>query len=104
MSRSDAQDQTDYKAKEGSMSERYEKASKRLAAVGKDIAARNAKRSELENFQKLLDGRDALLTEFDESMWLGIVHQMTVNLETDFTFVLKDGSEISWTPLKGQTH
>ena len=59
------QDQTDYKAKEGSMAERYEKASKRLAEVGKNIEARNAKRSKLENFLILLDGRDELLTMFD---------------------------------------
>jgi len=90
------QDQTDYKAKESCMAKRYEKASTRLAEVGKDIAARNAKRSELESFQKLLDGRDELLTEFDESLWLGIVHQMKVHSETEFTFVLKDGSKVIW--------
>ena len=88
------QDQTAYNAKYGGMSERYEKASKRLAEVGKDIAARNAKRSELEGFLKLLDGRDDLLNEFDESLWLGIVHQVKVHSEGGFTFVLKDGKEM----------
>ena len=39
------------------MSERYEKASKRLAEVGKEIAVRNVKRCELESFLKLLDTR-----------------------------------------------
>ena len=89
------QDQTDYKAKESSMAERYEKASKRLGEVSKDIAARNAKRGELEGFLKLLDGRDEFLTEFDEALWLGIVHQMKVRSETAFMFMLKDGSETS---------
>lgn len=89
------QDQTDYKAKESSMAERYEKASKRLAKVGKDIAARNAKRSELESFLRLLDGRDDLLKEFDEALRLGIVHQMKVHSDNEFTFVLKDGREIT---------
>ena len=92
------QDQRDYKAKESSMAERYGKASKRLAEVGKDIAVRNAKRSELEGFLRLLEGRDAMLTEFDESLWLGIVHQMTVQSGTEFTFVLKDGTEVGWVP------
>jgi site-specific DNA recombinase len=91
------QDQTDYKAKYGGMSERYEKASTRLAEVSKDIAARNATRSELESFLKLLDGRDELLTEFDESLWLGIVHQMKVHSENEYTFILKDERELSWT-------
>ena len=76
------------------MAERYGKASTRLAEVGKDIAARNAKRSELENFLILLDGRDELLTEFDEALWLGIVHQMKVYSTNEFTFVLKDGREM----------
>ena len=90
------QDQTDYNVKYSGMSERYEKASTRLAVVNKDIAARNAKRSELEGFMKLLEGRDELLTEFDEALWLGIVHQMRVQSQTDYTFVLKDGTEHNW--------
>ena len=93
------QDQTDFKVKERSMAERYGKASKRLAEVGKDIVAHNAKRSELESFLKLLDGRDELLTEYDENLWLGIVHQVKVHSKIDFTFVLKDGSELVWAPL-----
>jgi len=96
------QDQTDYKAKESSMAERYEKASTRLAEVNTDIAVRNAKRSELESFLKLLDGRGELLTEFDESLWLGIVHQMKVDSDGGFTFVLKDGSEQNWTTNTGK--
>ena len=84
---------TDYKAKESSMTERYEKASTRLAKVGKDIAVYNAKRSELEGFLKLLEGRGEMLTEFDESLWLGIVHQMKVISGNEFTFGLKDVSE-----------
>ena len=88
------QDQADYKAKESSMAERYERAGGRLAEVGKEIAARNAKRNELENFRKMLDGRDQLLTEFDEALWLGIVHQVKVFSDKEFTFVLKDWREV----------
>lgn len=90
------QDQVEYKAKENSLAERYGKASTRLAEVDKDIAARSAKRSEFEGFLKLLDSREQLLTEFDESLWLGIVHQMKVKSETEFAFVLKDGREHIW--------
>ena len=89
-----AQDQADYNAKYGSMSERYEKASTRLAEVDDVIAARNAKRSELNGFLKLLDSRDQLLTEFDESLWLGLVYQVKVVSEIELTFVFKDGSEM----------
>jgi len=90
------QDQTGYNAKYGGMSERYEKASRRLTEVSKDLAARNAKRSELDSFLKLLNSRDNLLTKFDESLWLGIVHQMKVHSKTDFTFMLKNGSQVVW--------
>ena len=90
------QDQVDYKAREKSMAERYEKTSKRLAEVNKDIAARNAKQSELEGFMEVLDGRDELLTEFDESLWLGIVDKLKVHPGNEFTFVLKDGSNFAW--------
>ena len=96
------QDQADYKVKYGSLSNRYEKASTRLAEVGNDILAHNAKRSELEGFLRLLDGREALLTEFDESLWLGLVHQMKVDSDGGFLFVLKDGSEFTWVTSKIQ--
>lgn len=87
-------DQAEYKAKEIGMAERYNKASHRLAEVTKEIAARNAKRSELQNFLKQLDKRDTLLTEFDEALWLGIVHQVKVHSDKEFTFVLKDWEEV----------
>ncbi len=87
------QDQTEYNTRYNGMSERYEKANKRLAEIEKAIAARNAKRSELESFLRQLNGRDELLKEFDESLWLGIVHQVKVRSNKEFTFILKDGTE-----------
>lgn len=50
------------------MTERYNKSNHRLTEVTKEIAAHNAKRSELQSLLKLIDGRGALLTEFDESL------------------------------------
>ena len=88
-------DQADYKAKESGMVERDNKASHRLAEETKEVAARNAKQSELQSFLKLLNGREALLTEFDESLWLGLVHQMRMDSDGGFTFILKYGREIS---------
>ncbi len=93
-------DQADYKVKYGSLSGRYEKASMRLAEVNKDIVAHNAKRNELEGFLKLLDGRDELLIEFDENLWLGLGHQMKVDTDGGFKLVLKDGCEVMWATSK----
>lgn len=56
----------------------------------KEIASRNAECSELQSFRNLLNGLDALLTEFDESLWLELIHQMRVDSGGEFTFVLKD--------------
>ena len=89
-------DQKAYKAKESGLTERYDRASKRLVEVKEDIAARNAKRSALESCLKLLESRDELLTEFDESLWLGIVAKLKVHSGKRFTFVLKDGSELPY--------
>ena len=64
------------------------------------LLLRDAKRSELQGFLELLDGKDDLLKEFAESLWLGLVRQMKVQSETGFTFVLKDGRVIIWAPKK----
>ena len=75
---------------------RYEKASTRLAEVGNDIMARNAKRSQLESFLRLMDGRNQMLTEFDETLWLGIIDKVKVPSDDRLVFVMKDGREVSW--------
>ena len=88
------QDQGEYNARYSSLTERYDGVRKRLAELGDLIASRNAKRSEIEGFLKLLEDRERLLTEFDESLWLGIIHQMRVDSDGRFTFLLKDGHEM----------
>ena len=89
-----SQDQGEYNARYSSLTERYDKARKLLAEVGDQIASRNARQSELEGFLKMLEDRKGLLTEFDESLWMGIVHQMKIDSSGGFTFVLKNGSKM----------
>ena len=86
--------QAEYSAREASLTERYNNANKRLKEVNQDIEAHNARRSELKRFLRLLASRDDLLTEFDEGLWLGIVHQMKVHPNGGVTFVLKDGTHV----------
>lgn len=92
-----AQNQQDYNDKYRAITERYDKTSKQLAEVEKQITARNSKRRELESFIQALNNRDKLLTEFDEELWLSIVHQVRVVSPGEFEFILKDGSEPSST-------
>ena len=47
-------------------------------------------------FIRVLNKRESLLTEFDDELWLATVHQLKVYSETEFTFVLKDGTELPW--------
>ena len=58
--------------------------------------ARNAKRSQLESFLRLMDGRNQMLTEFDETLWLGIIDKVKVPSDDRLVFVMKDGREVSW--------
>jgi site-specific DNA recombinase len=80
----------------GGMTEKYRKACACLAEADRKISARNARRNELEVLLHLLDGRDSLLADFDEALWLALVHQMKVHAANEFSFVLKDGSELPW--------
>lgn len=43
----------------------------------------------LEGFIKALDEREELLTEFDERLWLSIVHQVKVTKEGKFVLYEK---------------
>ena len=88
-----AQDPSDYTVRYATMTQRYDKANQKLAEVEKDITARSAKRQELEAFMRELGSREELLTCFDESLWLGIVHQVRVTGAGAFEFVLKGGYE-----------
>lgn len=64
--------------------------------IDKLIQTRNAKRQEMGKFIRALNKRDNLLTDFDDELWLAAVHQLKVHSETEFTFILKDGSEFPW--------
>ena len=88
-----AQDQQDYNDRYGAMTERYDKANTHMLEVCGRIDDRSAKRRELEGFMKALGERDELLTEFDEGLWLSIVHQVKVAGEGEFQFMLKGESD-----------
>lgn len=90
-------DQSDYQQRYIVLAERHEKVNERFEEVNKSIETRNAKRQELKRFVKMLEKREGLLTEFDDELWLATVHQLKVHSDKEFTFVLKDGSEMPWT-------
>jgi hypothetical protein len=90
------QDQAEYQQRYSAMVERFNKANGRLSEVEKMIEGRNAKRLEIERVIKLLKKQENLLTEFDEGLWQAIVHQLKIHSATEFTFILKDGTELPW--------
>jgi len=89
-------DQGDYHRRYNVLVERYDMANGRLEEVKATIEIRKSKRQEMGRFIKVLNMRDNLLTEFDEELWLATVHQLKVNSETEFSFVLKDGTDLPW--------
>ena len=92
-----AHDQTEYQHRYNALVERYDAAKERLAKVRKTIEAHSTKRQELTRFLRVLKKQDRLLTEFDEDLWLAIMHQLVVKSKTEFTFIFKDGTELPWT-------
>ena len=88
-----ALDQAKYQERYTTLVERYEAIKKGLLEINDKRLERNAKRESIEEFIRMLEKRDALLTEFDEELWNGTIEKVTVHSES-VTFAFKDGMEI----------
>ena len=56
---------------------------------------RTAKRKKIAQFLDGLKCHGALLTEFDEKLWLATVESVTVYSEREVTVRFKDGNEVT---------
>jgi len=91
-----AQGQAGCRDDRNALSERYNNTRKRLAAAGREIAARNARQSETGALLRLLESRDGLMSGFDEALWLALVRRVKAHAAGSYTFVLMDGTELNW--------
>jgi len=89
-----AQDQQDYQQRYDELRSRYDGVKQKLADIAADKQQRLVRREKIRSFIETLHQREALLTEFDETLWRSTVDQMTVYLYSDVAITFKDGEEI----------
>jgi len=72
---------------------RYEKAKGRIERIEELSQARRAKRELLNSFLATLF-RQNILTEFDETLWLAVVDNITIYSADNIQFTYRDGTVI----------
>ena len=73
---------------------RYDEAKAQLDAITEQIADKKARRATSEEFLKVLERQDGLVTEFQTNLWCGLVDFVTVYARNDVKITFKNGSEI----------
>lgn len=89
-----AQNQADYNKEYESLAARYEKAKSCLDEVEAEIHDKNSRRKSIEHYLALLEERKDAVTEYDATLWHGMVEFVTVYGRDDIRFTMKDGTEI----------
>ena len=74
--------------------ERYEKAKARYDEISELLDARAVKGRAIDRFLRDISGREELLTEFDEVLWLTVIDVVTVRKDGVLVFRFHDGREI----------
>ena len=87
-------DQTEYQQRYASFETRYEKAKAKLEKIEQQRQVRRIKREQLDTFLSTLLRQDAVLTEFDESLWIAVIDKVTVFAEDDVRFTFMDGTVV----------
>ena len=89
-----ALDQTEYQKRYDGLVHRYDEAKAQLDAITEQIADKKARRATSEEFLKVLERQDGLVTEFQTNLWCGLVDFVTVYARNDVKITFKNGSEI----------
>ena len=89
-----ALDQAEYQKRYDGLTERYNEAKSKLDAVTEQIADKKARRATIEEFLKVLQEQDGLVTEFQPNLWCGLVDFMTVYATDDVRITFRNGAEI----------
>lgn len=88
------QDQKNYSERYNGYVERYEKAKTQYDCLQEKRDAKIKKADMIDRFISDLAGRDNLLTEFDDRLWLTVVDTVTVRKDGVLAFRFQDGTEI----------
>ncbi len=89
-----AQDQDEYQKRYDGLVQRYDTAKARYDEVVSAISAKEAQGERLADFIKVLKEQDGTISEFDGSLWGGMVEFVTVGRNKEITVTFRDGSEI----------
>lgn len=89
-----AQNQEDYKERYDSVVGRYEAKKKEYDSLQELIARKNAKAEILRQHKACLESVDGAITEFDGTLWAGLVDFITVNGKEDIVVTFKGGTEV----------
>ena len=89
-----ALDQDEYQKRYDSLVQRYDEAKARYDEVVTAISAKEAQSERLADFIKMLKSQDGTITDFDGSLWGGMVEFITVGRDKEITVTFRDGTEI----------
>lgn len=89
-----AQDQDEYQKRYDGLVRRYDEAKARYDEVIAAISAKEAQSERLANFIKTLKAQDGTISDFDGSLWGGMVEFVTVGRDKQITVTFRNGTEI----------
>ncbi len=87
-------DQAEYQKRYDVLTYRYDEAKTKLDAITDQIADKKARRATIEEFLKVLEEQDGLVTEFQTNLWCGLVDFVTVHSADDVRVTFRNGMEI----------
>ena len=87
-------DQTEYQKRYDGLVHRYDEAKAKLDAITEQISDKKARRATIEEFLKVLQAQDGLVTDFQTNLWCGLVDFMTVYSADDVRITFRNGMEI----------
>ena len=87
-----AQDQTEYKQRFDSLSQKFKEAEAKKDAVAQQISDILDRRGTMEDFLRILKQQDGEVTAFSEKLWCGLLDFATSYADGRLTFTFKNGS------------
>lgn len=89
-----AQDQEEYQKRYDGLVQRYEATKKEYDELVERIEQKEARGERMRQFIKTLQKQEEIITEFDETLWGGMVDYVTIGKENR-SVTFKDGTEIT---------
>ena len=89
-----ALDQAAYDTAYNELADKYETAKAEYETISKDAEEKHWKKERLKAFIATMESTGETITEFDETLWCGMVHEVVVSGK-GMKFVFKNGAEIA---------